>query len=519
MNDTSGDESMFIKAQFDEMHIVGNNREDYVTVDEVREVGNDRTRKVVNNEKVEVGNNQDITVNANRSVTVVGNETHTVNMCRAQTVLLSENYFTGITKTVQTGMVHMETVTFLHALLVGLKRISLTGYSDSEIVFLGDKSVSAKAGSILHTAGTDHIVDAAANAGLKSGAKIVVNSPDITLKGKGGFIRIADDGIHIEGTKVFINCKKKGAANLVGADDAPGAGGGSGSGNAGTAAANGAAPAAAQSGGAAGANAAATGANASAGGILGTGIGPNLGLADIISKIPGLEQYGGLAGILDGLMNGQGIPGLSQILASIPAGLLPPNLQQALNQIQQAANLIENPPTSPPALNGGVGGGKPPGGGGTPTGGGGGKPAGGGGTPATGDKPAGGDAGSNPGATPGTEPATGGSPGATPGAAPAAGGGSGGAAPPPPQPYEALVEFAESHGFTVTSTTGGTHNPGSAHGQGRAIDVRTRDKTDAEVERFIQDARAAGFHVRDERTRPPGQAVWNGPHLHLENRN
>jgi hypothetical protein len=79
-----------------------------------------------------------------------------------------------------------------------------------------------------------------------------------------------------------------------------------------------------------------------------------------------------------------------------------------------------------------------------------------------------------------------------------------------------LVEFAQARGFTVTSTTGGQHNPGSKHGQGRAIDVRTRDKSDAEVEAFIAEARADGITVYDERTKPPGQAVWSGPHLHLE---
>jgi hypothetical protein len=82
-------------------------------------------------------------------------------------------------------------------------------------------------------------------------------------------------------------------------------------------------------------------------------------------------------------------------------------------------------------------------------------------------------------------------------------------------PHVGLSRFVQERGFTVTSTTGGHHNPGSAHGQGRAIDVRTRDHTDAEVEAFIDDARAAGIDVRDERTRPPGQQIWSGPHLHL----
>jgi hypothetical protein len=83
------------------------------------------------------------------------------------------------------------------------------------------------------------------------------------------------------------------------------------------------------------------------------------------------------------------------------------------------------------------------------------------------------------------------------------------------KPWEGLAEFARKKGFRVTSTTGGRHNPGSAHYEGRAIDVGTREKTSAEVESFMTDARAAGIDVRDERARPPGQKVWGGPHVHL----
>jgi peptidoglycan hydrolase-like protein with peptidoglycan-binding domain len=82
--------------------------------------------------------------------------------------------------------------------------------------------------------------------------------------------------------------------------------------------------------------------------------------------------------------------------------------------------------------------------------------------------------------------------------------------------YRELVDFARARGFTVTSTNGGQHNVGSSHYEGRAIDVRTRDKTNAQVNQFIREARAAGYHVGDERRRPAGQAVWSGPHLHLE---
>lgn len=81
--------------------------------------------------------------------------------------------------------------------------------------------------------------------------------------------------------------------------------------------------------------------------------------------------------------------------------------------------------------------------------------------------------------------------------------------------YIDLSFFSWQRGFHVTSTTGGNHNPGSAHGKGRAIDVRTRGMTNQQVEEFIRQAELNGIKVRDERERPPGQTVWSGPHLHL----
>ncbi len=84
------------------------------------------------------------------------------------------------------------------------------------------------------------------------------------------------------------------------------------------------------------------------------------------------------------------------------------------------------------------------------------------------------------------------------------------------RPFEAMARLAEQHGLTVTSTTGGTHNTRSRHYQGRAIDVRTRGVSQERLDAFMADARAHGYTVRDERTRPAGQRVWGGPHVHIE---
>lgn len=82
--------------------------------------------------------------------------------------------------------------------------------------------------------------------------------------------------------------------------------------------------------------------------------------------------------------------------------------------------------------------------------------------------------------------------------------------------FRDLKQFAEANGFFVTSTTGGKHNRASKHFLGLAIDVRTRDKESAEIERFMRRCTMLGVRVIDERIKPERQRVWSGAHLHLE---
>lgn len=84
------------------------------------------------------------------------------------------------------------------------------------------------------------------------------------------------------------------------------------------------------------------------------------------------------------------------------------------------------------------------------------------------------------------------------------------------QSYRDLIRLARAFDFVVTSTTGGKHNRGSKHALGLAVDVRTRDKEDAEVTAFTAKARMLGVRVIDERKQPSGQKVWSGAHLHLD---
>jgi len=79
-----------------------------------------------------------------------------------------------------------------------------------------------------------------------------------------------------------------------------------------------------------------------------------------------------------------------------------------------------------------------------------------------------------------------------------------------------LLVFAEAHKLHITSTLGGMHNVGSLHYIGRAIDVRSLGLSDSEVEELKRVVTEKGWRLRDERTHPVHQRVWNGPHLHIE---
>lgn len=81
--------------------------------------------------------------------------------------------------------------------------------------------------------------------------------------------------------------------------------------------------------------------------------------------------------------------------------------------------------------------------------------------------------------------------------------------------YKDIAKAGRGLGFHVTSTTGGTHNSGSLHAKGRAVDFSVKGKSDAQVKSFISSMRAKGYRVKDERVRPAGQKVWSGPHIHV----
>ena len=82
--------------------------------------------------------------------------------------------------------------------------------------------------------------------------------------------------------------------------------------------------------------------------------------------------------------------------------------------------------------------------------------------------------------------------------------------------YIELGNIVRSMGWTVTSEMGGGHNSHSRHYIGKAIDVRTRDKTEFDIATLYTVITEQGYIFRDERTRPKGQRVYHGAHIHLQ---
>lgn len=78
-----------------------------------------------------------------------------------------------------------------------------------------------------------------------------------------------------------------------------------------------------------------------------------------------------------------------------------------------------------------------------------------------------------------------------------------------------LINFVTSHGFKVTSTTGGKHNVNSLHYIGHAVDVSVLNKNKTQIDDLHAACLAKGYNFIDERVHPPGQKVWGGPCLHI----
>lgn len=82
--------------------------------------------------------------------------------------------------------------------------------------------------------------------------------------------------------------------------------------------------------------------------------------------------------------------------------------------------------------------------------------------------------------------------------------------------YIDIRNLVTSMGWTVTSEMGGGHNAHSRHYVGKAVDIRTRGRSDFDIAMLFTVLENIGYEIRDERVRPKGQRVWKGAHIHIQ---
>jgi type VI secretion system secreted protein VgrG len=133
MNDTGGAETLFVKAQKDEIHTVGNNRKNSVKNNETHSVGNDRMDSVGHDEKRNVGHDQTVTIGRNRSDSVGNDETRAVG--HDQLVTISND------QVVVVGRNRNDTVTKDATLAVGNDRTQVVG-ANEKVTIGGDMTVT-----------------------------------------------------------------------------------------------------------------------------------------------------------------------------------------------------------------------------------------------------------------------------------------------------------------------------------------------------------------------------------------
>jgi type VI secretion system secreted protein VgrG len=186
-----------------------------------------------------VKNDETITVGHDRRKLVKGNESETVGLDRTEVTGRDRAEITRRDRITMIGAtrrdlvkgdaverVEGDSLVFVggdqHLIVSGVKREKVE--KDSHLQVLGDRKEQV-GGTYGLSAGSHQIAcgSQAVGAGgiihLKAGASIVIEAPDVTIKGPGGFVRIDGSGVTIVGSMVWIN---SGGAPGVG----PGGGGG-----------------------------------------------------------------------------------------------------------------------------------------------------------------------------------------------------------------------------------------------------------------------------------------------------
>jgi len=197
MNDTGGGETLFFKAQKDEIHKVGHDREDTVGNNETRKVGVNRTRQVGANESVTVGANRTVIVGSNQTVTIGINQAETIGGAFEETVGGLKALTIGAAYQVTVGAAMNETIGGARVTEVGGTHVETVGGNRS--MASGDKIKISAAHEIELSTGAAKIV-------LKSSGRIEITGVHVSFQSGAGIVEIDAAGIiNIKGPMVKIN--------------------------------------------------------------------------------------------------------------------------------------------------------------------------------------------------------------------------------------------------------------------------------------------------------------------------
>ena len=191
MNDAAGSEGLFLKAQKDEIHNVGNDQENTIGNNRSTQVGVDSAEKVGNNRTTEVGANSTEKIGSNTVLEVGANAQETVGAAKVVNVGTSLLVTAGTSITFRCG------ASTIHMNQAGVISISGTMLNISGSVLC---SIAAP---IINTAGLIVTSEAAANF-MIGGISLVSGGALTHIKSAGGLDVVGKDTV-ISGDTIKLN--------------------------------------------------------------------------------------------------------------------------------------------------------------------------------------------------------------------------------------------------------------------------------------------------------------------------
>ncbi|HVK15200.1 MAG TPA: hypothetical protein VM597_41055, partial [Gemmataceae bacterium] len=171
MDDSKGNERMYLHAQFNQDTVVGNNRTAKVGVDSAEAVGNNVTEEVGNDKVVKVVNNETTTVGVNQAVTV------------GSTMVLTAG--TSITLKCGASMIHMNQAGFItiSGTVITVAAAANLAMTAPLTEVVGGVMLSAVGGVTLVEGGVTHVGGKTLTSITSGGQIDVLASADLIAKG------------------------------------------------------------------------------------------------------------------------------------------------------------------------------------------------------------------------------------------------------------------------------------------------------------------------------------------------